>query len=39
MVTDVELNVTNPSIENDPPDFTDPFLQMVVQWHRPAMPP
>ena len=29
MVTDVELNVTNPSIENDPPDFTDPFLQMV----------
>ena len=29
MVTDVELNVSNPSIENDPPDFTDPFLQMV----------
>ncbi len=29
MVTDVELNVSNPSIENDPPDFTDSFLQMV----------
>lgn len=29
MVTDVQLNSTNPSIEADPPDFTDPFLQAV----------
>ncbi|MEL7236102.1 MAG: DUF87 domain-containing protein, partial [Chloroflexota bacterium] len=27
MVTDVELNSTNPAIETDPPDFSDPFLQ------------
>lgn len=29
MVTDVELNSTNPAIESDPPDFSDPFLQTV----------
>jgi uncharacterized protein len=29
MVTDVELNTTNPSIEGDPPDFQNPFLRAV----------
>ncbi len=29
MVTDVELNSTNPAIEADPPDFQDPFLRAV----------
>jgi uncharacterized protein len=29
MITDVELNSTNPAIEADPPDFTNPFFQAV----------
>ena len=29
MVTDVMLNSANPSIESDPPDFSDPFLAAV----------
>lgn len=29
MLTDVELNSANPSIQNDPPDVTDPFMRAV----------
>jgi hypothetical protein len=29
MLTDVELNSANPSIQNDPPDITDPFMRAV----------
>jgi len=29
MVTDVELNATNPAIESDPPNFEDPFVREV----------
>jgi DNA helicase HerA-like ATPase len=29
MVTDIELNTTNPAIQNDPPDMSDPFLHEV----------
>ncbi len=29
MLTDVELNTTNPAIQNDPPDMSDPFMREV----------
>lgn len=29
MLTDVELNSANPSIQNDPPDLSDPFMRAV----------
>ncbi|HEX2620469.1 MAG TPA: HAS-barrel domain-containing protein, partial [Phototrophicaceae bacterium] len=29
MLTDVELNSANPSIQNDPPDISDPFTRDV----------
>src|SRR5688572_23005831 len=29
MLTDVELNSANPSIQNDPPDIADPFMRDV----------
>ncbi len=29
MVTDIELNTTNPAIQNDPPDMSDPFLREI----------
>jgi DNA helicase HerA-like ATPase len=29
MVTDVELNSSNPAIEADPPNFSDPFIRAV----------
>lgn len=31
MVNDVQLNSTNPAIEADPPDFSDPFLRSVYE--------
>ncbi len=29
MLTDIELNNTNPGIQNDPPDMSDPFLRDI----------
>jgi hypothetical protein len=29
MLTDISLNSTNPSIQNDPPDISDPFIRDV----------
>lgn len=29
MLTDIQLNNTNPNIQNDPPDITDPFMRDV----------
>ncbi len=29
MLTDIELNNTNPAIQNDPPDISDPFIRDV----------
>ncbi|MDX1990854.1 MAG: ATP-binding protein [bacterium] len=30
MLTDIELSNTNPSIQNDPPDISDPFIRDVI---------